>query len=75
MTDSFLIVASGYQIPPEGELVSFVDKVKEGIANIASGVKDTFGSISPLASEPEPQAGSEPESKPVAKQSAKKKSK
>lgn len=55
------------QIPPEGELVSFVDKVKEGFSNIASGVKDTFGSMSPLTSEVEPESESEPESKSVSK--------
>ncbi|CAM6105873.1 unnamed protein product [Calypogeia fissa] len=66
------------EIPPEGELTSIMDKVKEGFANIASGVKDTFGSISPITPEPEaqqPESESKPVSKPVSKQSSRKKGK
>ncbi|KAG6556978.1 hypothetical protein Mapa_001394 [Marchantia paleacea] len=36
------------QIPPKGELKSVVEKVKEGFGNLFTGVKDTFGSITPI---------------------------
>lgn len=44
------------QIPPKGELKSVVDKVKESFGNLFTGVKDTFGSISPIEPEDAPEA-------------------
>jgi len=49
----------GFQIPPQEELKSVVDKVKD----FFGGVKDSFGSMSSLPATSQDQAAKAPESK------------